>query len=155
MTTKYKKPELLAPAGSLEKLKIAFQYGADAVYFGGEAFSLRAAAQNFSFEEIKEGAELAHSLGKKIYCTVNVMPRNEGIEKLPEFLKSLEEAKVDAVLVSDLGVFRTVQKHTNLPIHISTQANTVNYEGCNMWHRFRCRTCGFSKRMFIKGNKRN
>ena len=62
------------------------------------------------------------------------MPRNEGIEKLPEFLKSLEEAKVDAVLVSDLGVFRTVQKHTNLPIHISTQANTVNYEGCNMWH---------------------
>ena len=134
MTMKYKKPELLAPAGSLEKLKIAFQYGADAVYFGGEAFSLRAAAQNFSFEEIKEGAELAHSLGKKIYCTVNVMPRNEGIEKLPEFLKSLEEAKVDAVLVSDLGVFRTVQKHTNLPIHISTQANTVNYEGCNMWH---------------------
>ena len=134
MTTKYKKPELLAPAGSLEKLKIAFQYGADAVYFGGEAFSLRAAAQNFSFEDIKEGAELAHSLGKKIYCTVNVMPRNEGIEKLPEFLKSLEEAKVDAVLVSDLGVFRTVQKHTNLPIHISTQANTVNYEGCNMWH---------------------
>ena len=60
--------------------------------------------------------------------------RNEGIEKLPEFLKSLEEAKIDAVLVSDLGVFRTVQKHTNLPIHISTQANTVNYEGCNMWH---------------------
>ena len=134
MSIKYKKPELLAPAGSLEKLKIAFQYGADAVYFGGEAFSLRAAAQNFTFEEIKEGAELAHSLGKKIYCTVNVMPRNEGIEKLPEFLKSLEEAKVDAVLVSDLGVFRTVQKHTNLPIHISTQANTVNYEGCNMWH---------------------
>ena len=134
MTTKYKKPELLAPAGSLEKLKIAFQYGADAVYFGGEAFSLRAAAQNFTFKEIKEGAEFAHNLGKKIYCTVNVMPRNEGIEKLPEFLKSLEDAKVDAVLVSDLGVFRTVQKHTNLPIHISTQANTVNYEGCNMWH---------------------
>lgn len=94
MSIKYKKLELLAPAGSLEKLKIAFQYGADAVYFGGEgAFSLRAAAQNFTFEEIKEGAELAHSLGKKIYCTVNVMPRNEGIEKLPEFLKSLEEAK--------------------------------------------------------------
>ena len=134
MIMKYKKPELLAPAGNLEKLKIAFQYGADAVYFGGEAFSLRAAAQNFTFKEIKEGAEFAHNLGKKIYCTVNVMPRNEGIEKLPEFLKSLEDAKVDAVLVSDLGVFRTVQKHTNLPIHISTQANTVNYEGCNMWH---------------------
>ena len=129
-----KEIELLAPVGSFDSLKAAVQNGADAVYFGGEAFSLRAAAQNFTFEEIKEGAELAHSLGKKIYCTVNVMPRNEGIEKLPEFLKSLEEAKVDAVLVSDLGVFRTVQKYTNLPIHISTQANTVNYEGCNMWH---------------------
>ena len=127
MTMKYKKPELLAPAGSLEKLKIAFQYGADAVYFGGEAFSLRAAAQNFSFEEIKEGAEIAHSLGKKIYCTVNVMPRNEGIDKLPEFLKNLEEAKVDAVLVSDLGVFRTVQKHTNLPMPGRSAINSTSH----------------------------
>ncbi|MDD6794525.1 MAG: U32 family peptidase [Clostridiaceae bacterium] len=135
MGTKYKKPELLAPAGSLEKLKIAFQYGADAVYFGGEVFSLRASAQNFTFEEIKEGAKFAHDLGKKLYCTVNVMPRSEELSELPEFLKQLEEANVDAVLVSDLGVFSLVQKHTNLPIHISTQANTINYEACNMWHK--------------------
>ncbi|MGG7177268.1 peptidase U32 family protein [Clostridium paraputrificum] len=133
MKHKYKKPELLAPAGSLEKLKIAFQYGADAVYFGGKFFSLRATTQNFSYEEMKEGVEIAHSLGKKMYCTVNVMPRSEDIDRLPEFLKKLEEIGIDAVLVSDLGVFSTVKKHTNLPIHVSTQANTVNYEACNMW----------------------
>ena len=84
MKPKYKKPELLAPAGNLEKLKIAFKYGADAVYFGGEAFNVRAAAKNFSFEDIKEGAEFAHNLGKKLYCTVNVMPRNEELDKLLE-----------------------------------------------------------------------
>lgn len=128
------KPELLAPAGSLEKLKIAFQYGADAVYFGGKAFSLRAGAQNFSFEEIKEGAEFAHKLGKKIYCTINIMPRSNELDRLATFLKELEEAKVDAVLVSDLGVFSLVKEHSNLPIHVSTQANTVNYAACNMWH---------------------
>lgn len=131
---KVMKPELLAPAGSLEKLKIAFQYGADAVYFGGKAFSLRAGAQNFSFEEIKEGAEFAHKLGKKLYCTINVMPRSNELDKLKGFLNELEEAKVDAVLVSDLGVFSLVKEHSNLPIHISTQANTVNYAACNMWH---------------------
>ena len=133
MKPKYKKPELLAPAGNLEKLKIAFKYGADAVYFGGEAFNLRAAAKNFSFEDIKEGAEFAHNLGKKLYCTVNVMPRNEELDKLPEVLKQLEKTKVDAVLVSDLGVLSIVKKYTNLPIHVSTQANTINYEACNMW----------------------
>lgn len=133
MQLKYKKPELLAPAGNLEKLKVAFRYGADAVYFGGKDFSLRAVSQNFTFEEIKEGAEFAHSLGKKLYCTINVMPRNEGIDKLPPFLKQLEEAKVDAVLVSDIGVIGMVKKHSKLPIHISTQANTMNYEACNVW----------------------
>lgn len=133
MIMKYKKPELLAPAGNLQKLKIAFKYGADAIYFGGKDFSLRAAAQNFSFEDMKEGAELAHSLGKKMYCTVNIMPRSEEIDRLPEFFKKLEEANIDAVLVSDLGVFSVVKKHTSLPIHISTQANTVNYAAVNMW----------------------
>jgi putative protease len=129
-----KKPELLAPAGNLEKLKIAFRYGADAVYFGGEAFSLRAAAKNFSYDDIVEGVKIAHSLGKKLYCTVNVMPRNEELKKLPEFLEKLSEAGVDAVLVSDLGVFSIVKEYSKIPIHISTQANTINYGACNMWH---------------------
>ncbi|MBD7910799.1 MULTISPECIES: U32 family peptidase [Clostridium] len=136
MKNKLKKPELLAPAGSLEKLKIAFQYGADAVYFGGEIFSLRAAAKNFSYEDMEEGVKIAHNLGKKMYCTINIMPKNEDLEKLPEFLKKLEEIGIDAVLVSDLGVFSMVKKHSNLPIHISTQANTINYEACNMWESF-------------------
>ena len=133
MSIKFKKPELLAPAGSLEKLKIAFEYGADAVYFGGEEFSLRAAAKNFSYEDMKEGVKIAHGLGKKIYCTVNIMPRNEELDRLPDFLKNLEEIGIDAVLVSDLGVLSMVKKHSDLPIHISTQANTINYEACNMW----------------------
>ena len=134
MTNIIKKPELLAPAGSLEKLKVAFQYGADAVYFGGGAFSLRATAQKFTYDEIKEGVEIAHSLGKKIYCTVNVMPRSSELDKLVDHLKMLDELNVDAVIVSDLGVVSLVKKHTNLEIHISTQANTINYEACNMWH---------------------
>ena len=129
-----KKPELLALAGNLEKLKIAFQYGADAVYFGGEIFSLRAAAKNFSYEDMEEGVKIAHKLGKKMYCTVNIMPKNEDLDKLPEYLKKLEEIGIDAVLVSDLGVLSLVKKHTNLPIHISTQANAINYESCNMFH---------------------
>ena len=133
MSIKYKKPELLAPAGSLEKLKIAFQYGADAVYFGGKAFSLRAAAQNFSFDDMREGVKIAHDLGKKMYCTINVMPRNEELNEMIPYLKELEQIGIDAVLVSDLGVLSLVKKHTNLPIHISTQANTINYEACNMW----------------------
>ena len=133
MEHKYKKPELLAPAGSLEKLKVAFQYGADAVYFGGQNFSLRAAAQNFSYDDMREGVRIAHSLGKKMYCTVNVMPRSEEIEELKEFLKNLEEIGIDAVLVSDLGVLSCVRKYTKLPLHISTQANTVNYEACNLY----------------------
>lgn len=128
-----KKIELLAPAGNLEKLKIALMYGADAVYFGGGLFNLRAAAKNFTIEDIKEGANYAHKLGKKLYCTVNVMPRNKELDLLPKFLKDLEEAKVDAVLVSDLGVLSMVKKYTTLPIHISTQANTINYEACNVY----------------------
>ena len=91
MIMKYKKPELLAPAGNLEKLKIAFQYGADAVYFGGRAFSLRAAAQNFSFDDMREGVKIARELGKKMYCTINVMPRNEEIKEMIPYLKTLEE----------------------------------------------------------------
>lgn len=130
-----RKPELLAPAGSLEKLKVALRYGADAVYFGGQLFSLRAGAQNLTFAEMQEGAELAHQMGKKLYCTVNIMPRNHQLEHMPQFLHQIEQAGVDAVLVSDLGVFDLVQQHTHLPIHVSTQANTINYQACRMWHR--------------------
>lgn len=130
-----KKPELLAPAGNLEKLKIAFMYGADAVYFGGQLFSLRAAAENFSYEDMKKGIEIAHNQNKKLYCAVNIMPRNEELELLPEFLKELEQIGIDAVIVSDLGVMALVQEHTTLPIHISTQANSINYKACQVYHK--------------------
>ena len=98
------KPELLAPAGNMEKGKIALLYGADAIYLGGKLFGLRAFANNFSLEEIAEMAEYAHSLGKKVYVTVNIFAHNEDIDRLPDYLRGLQQAKVDALLISDFGV---------------------------------------------------
>lgn len=97
------KMELLAPAGDMDKLKMAFRYGADAVYLGGKAFGLRAYSGNFSNEEMKEAVEFAHARGKKVYVTVNIIPHNEDLNGLPEYLQFLESIQVDAVLVSDLG----------------------------------------------------
>ena len=96
------KSELLAPAGSLEKMKYAFLFGADAVYMGGKNYSLRANAKNFSLEEMKEAVEYAHSIGKKVYITCNIVFHNEDLEGLKEYLKYLESIHVDAVLVSDI-----------------------------------------------------
>ena len=95
------KPELLAPAGDLERLKIAIVYGADAVYFGGQNFSLRANAKNFTLEDIKKATEYAHSLGKKVYVTVNIVLHNKEVKFLIDYLKQLDEIGVDAIIVSD------------------------------------------------------
>ena len=122
------KCELLAPAGSLEKLKIAILYGADAVYIGGEEFSLRVAADNFTPEEMKEGIEFAHARGKKVYVTANIIPHNRDIGRFAPFAKEIKEMGADAILVSDLGVFNEVHEAVpDLDIHISTQANNVNW----------------------------
>ena len=94
-----KKPELLAPAGNMEKLKMALLYGADAVYLGGKSFGLRAFGGNFSREELKEAVEFAHNLGKKVYVTVNIFPHNIDVEALPDYLAYLNEIRVDALLV--------------------------------------------------------
>lgn len=129
------KPELLAPAGSLEKLKYAVMYGADAVYIGGEAFSLRVAAKNFTTDEIKEGISFAHERGKKVYITANIIPHNSDLEKFPEFVKEVSDIGADAIIVSDLGAFSIVRKTApNLDVHISTQANNTNYASAAMWH---------------------
>ncbi|MGL5271473.1 MAG: peptidase U32 family protein, partial [Selenomonadaceae bacterium] len=129
-----KKPELLAPAGNMEKLKMALLYGADAVYLGGKAFGLRAFGGNFTQEEIREAVVFAHSLQKKVYVTVNIFAHNSDMEKLPEYLKSLGEAGIDAVLVADLGVFMMVRRLLpQMEIHISTQANNTNWETVNAW----------------------
>lgn len=129
-----KKIELLAPAGNLEKLKFAYLYGADACYIGGKNYSLRANAQNFSIEEIKEAVTYAHKLNKKVYVTVNIVFHNEDIEDIKNYLISLSEAKVDAIIVSDPLIIDIVQDNNiDLKIHISTQASTLNYEAVSFW----------------------
>ncbi len=109
MTRQIVKPELLAPAGNMEKCKMALFYGADAVYLGGKMFGLRAFANNFEIDEIKEACDFAHSLGKKVYVTVNIFAHNSDIEKLPAYLLALQNAGADALLISDLGVWQTAR----------------------------------------------
>lgn len=129
-----KKPELLAPAGNMEKLKMALLYGADAVYLGGKAFGLRAFGGNFTNEELQEAVNFAHKLGKKIYVTVNIFPHNSDIAKLPAYLTFLNEIKVDAILVADLGVFTLAKEYApDVELHISTQANNTNWAAVNAW----------------------
>lgn len=131
-----KKPELLAPAGNLEKLKMALIYGADAVFLGGKAFGLRAFGGNFTNEEMNEGVAFAHALGKKVYVTVNIYPHNEDLEKLPAYLQYLESIDVDAVLVADMGVFTIAREVApKLCIHISTQANNTNWASVAAWQK--------------------
>lgn len=125
------KPELLAPAGDLERLKIALLYGADAVYIGGSLFGLRANAINFSLEEIEEGVKFAHNLNKKVYVTVNIVLHNKEIKFLVDYLKQLDKIGVDAIIVSDPTVIEIAKKYTNLEIHISTQQSTLNYEAAS------------------------
>ena len=129
------KAELLAPAGNLYKLKIALKYGADAVYIGGEAFSLRVAADNFTKEEMAEGIDYAHSLGKKVYITANIIPHNRDLAQMEEYFKEIYELGADAVLISDLGAFNICRKAApDLEIHISTQANNTNYATVQSWY---------------------
>ncbi|GIM33319.1 peptidase U32 family protein [Paraclostridium bifermentans] len=129
------KIELLAPAGDLERLKTAFIYGADAVYIGGEIFGMRSAAKNFNKEDMAEGVKFAHERGKQVFVTVNIIPRNEEFEQLEAYLKELEEIGVDAVIVSDPGVFSVVKKVVpNMEIHISTQASTTNAASATFWY---------------------
>lgn len=130
-----RKIELLAPAGDREKLETAVHFGADAVYFAGKNYGLRAYGTNFDTDEIKSSVEYLHKHNKKAYVTLNVYARHNDFDGLKDYLKSLVEAKVDAVLISDLGIFSFVRSHfPELPIHISTQANTTNAEAAKMWH---------------------
>jgi putative protease len=129
-----RKPELLAPAGNFEKLKMALLYGADAVFMAGKSFGLRAFSGNFTEEELKEGINFAHSLQKKAYVTVNIFPHNEDLPELPAYIKFLVDCHVDAVIVADVGVYRIVREVApTLPIHISTQANNTNWSSVLFW----------------------
>lgn len=129
-----KKPELLAPAGNMEKLKVAIHYGADAVYLSGKRFGLRAAASNFSAEELKEGIEYAHKRGIKVYVTVNIFFHNIDFQGLEEYLKFLENMGADAIIISDPGVIALAREIVpHMEIHLSTQANTTNWRSALFW----------------------
>lgn len=134
MGIRKRKPELLIPAGSLPVLKTAVLYGADAVYIGGETMSLRAKARNFTSEEMKEGIEFAHAHGKKVYVTANIFAHNGDLPQAEAYFRELRELGPDAVLISDPGMFSIARRICpELDIHISTQANTTNYESCRFW----------------------
>ena len=130
-----KKPELLAPAGDLERLKWAIEYGADAVYIGGPALGLRANAKNFTFEEIKEGCNYAHERGKRVHVTVNIVLHNKEVDVVKDYLIRLEQCGVDAIIVSDPTIIEITKANTNLEIHLSTQQSTLNIEACRFWEQ--------------------
>jgi U32 family peptidase len=125
--------ELLAPAGDLEKLKVAYLYGADAVFIGGNRFSLRARASNFTIDTIKEATRYAHQFRKKLYVTVNIIPHEHDFEGLIDYLKALEEASVDAIIVASYGIMKLALTHTNLEVHLSTQQSTINEDAMKFW----------------------
>ena len=131
-----KKPELLIPAGNLETLKTAVIYGADAVYIGGEAFGLRAKADNFSIEDMKAGIDFAHERGRKVYVTANILAHNRDIAEAEDYFRELSHTGADAVIISDPGLFE-ISKEINpdMEIHISTQANNTNYRTFLFWHK--------------------
>ncbi len=129
-----KKPEILAPASSLEVLKTAINYGADAVYIGGEMYGLRAKAKNFSPEDMKKGIDFAHENGKKVYVTANITAHDRDLSGVEEYFKELKEMKPDALIISDPGVFSIAKKVCpEIDIHVSTQANNVNYLTFRFW----------------------
>ena len=127
-------PELLAPAGDLEKMKFAYLYGADAIYCGGQNFSLRANAKNFSLEELKEASDFAHNLNKKIYVTVNIVFHDEDLNGLEEYLKYLDSINIDGIIASDITVIKLCQSlKLNLSVCLSTQASTLNSRTVKFW----------------------
>ena len=131
----YRVPELLSPAGSLEKLKLVVLYGANAVYLSGEQFGLRAASDNFAPWELKEGVEFAHAHNVKVYATLNAFLHDDELKQLPPFLKFLEKIGLDAVIASDLGVIKMIKEKSALPVHLSTQASCLNSESALFWKK--------------------
>lgn len=129
-------PELLAPAGDFEKMKFAYLYGADAIYCGGQNFSLRANAKNFSLEELKEAAEYAHSLNKKIYVTVNIVFHDDDLNGLEDYLKYLDNIHIDGIIASDITVIKACQElNLDLSVCLSTQASTLNSRAVRFWQK--------------------
>ena len=146
-----RKTELLIPAGSLDVLKIAVLYGADAVYLGGEAFGLRAKARNFTSEEIKEGISFAHERGVRVYITANILAHNDDLAGVREYFKELRDIGPDALIISDPGVFDIAKEILpDTDIHISTQANNTNYGTYQFWHRLGAKRVVSARELSLK-----
>lgn len=128
------KPELLAPAGNLEKLKFAVHYGADAVYIGGQQYGLRSGADNFSFEEMREGVEFAKKYGAKVFVATNIYAHNEDVAGIEEYLRNLYEAGIAAIIVADPIIVDTARRLVpGLEVHLSTQQSTLNWQAVSFW----------------------
>ena len=130
-----KKVELLAPAGDLDRLKISLLYGADAVYFGGREYSLRANANNFSIDEIRDACSFAHNLGKKVYLTLNIVFHNEDLDNVYDFIKDVVNAGIDAFIVSDPFIIKYIKDNFKVEVHLSTQGSTTNVESVKFWQK--------------------
>lgn len=149
------RPELLAPAGNLEKLKAAIEFGADAVYLGGSKLNLRAFADNFTSEELRQGIEFAHSRGKKVYVTVNIFPHDEDLSGLEEYLVELKNLGADAILAADAGIIMTARDVVpELEIHLSTQANCTNYKAAMFWHNLGVKRVVMARELSLKEYKK-
>ncbi len=146
-----KKPEILAPAGNLEKLKTAVDFGADAVYLGGSKLNLRAFADNFTGKEIKEGVKYAHDRGRKVYVTLNVFPHNADLVGLEEYLRELKALEVDAIIVSDPAIIMTAKEVVpDLELHLSTQANNVNWKSALFWYNMGVKRIVLARELSLK-----
>jgi len=150
MTDTPKKIELLAPAGNFEKLKIAIHYGANAVYLAGKKFSLRNFSENFTVDELQQAVNFARGHGVKVYVACNIYPRNDDQKAIAKYLNILEEIDPDALIVADPGIFRMASEIIpQLPIHLSTQANTTNYKSALFWQQLGVKRINVASRGFF------
>lgn len=150
-----RRTELLVPAGSLEVFRVAVLYGADAVYIGGEAFGLRAKAKNFSFEDMKEAVKFAHERGVRVYVTANILAHNDDLDEVESYFKELGEVGVDALIISDPGVFMIAKRVLpNMELHVSTQANNTNYGTYRFWHELGAKRVVAARELSLKELKR-
>ena len=144
------RPEILSPAGDMECLGSALNFGADAVYVAGKNFGMRTASKNFSIEELKSACDLVHKHGKKLYLTCNTLPRNADVIEMPEFLMAAKECSVDAFIIADLGVFEMAKKYApDVERHISTQGGIINYESANAWYNLGAKRVVLAREMTL------
>ncbi len=142
--------ELVAPAGSMDKLKVALRYGADAVYLGGRSFNLRARSSNFSLAQLEEAAAYVHAHGKRIFVALNIIAHQRELRALPAFIQHLDRLAVDGVIVSDLGVLELVRENSSLAVHVSTQASVTNWRSARMWQRLGAKRCVLARELSLK-----